>query len=98
MKIIVGKVKKREEKDCVSAEKFVFALGIILMCIILIAPLVKSGTDSFESEAVMVMNLSTSENAEKIELPEHKGTLAEDKWSFFDYIGELFAGLLFGEW
>lgn len=93
MKISVGKHKKTKTKYAYS-EKIVFTVGIILMCAILLSPLSRAEENPFAEEAALVM--STSER-EKVIIPEDKAASSEKRWSFYDYIGELFASLIFGE-
>ena len=93
MKICVGKYKKQRQGNAFP-ERIVFILGIILMCAVLIAPMSKAEDDPFVHEAVLVMS---SVDKEEIMLPDDEATLSEKKWSFYDYIGELFANLIFGE-
>ena len=93
MKISVGKHKITKKKTAYP-ERIVFMLGILLMCAMLIAPLLRAGEDHFSADAVLVMS---DPEREKVMLPEDKSASAEKKWSFYDYIGEIFAELLFGE-
>lgn len=93
MKIIIGKRKKTQNK-LASPEGGVFILGIVLMCAILLGPIARAEEDPFAEEAVLVMS---GGEREEVMLPGDKAASAEEKWSFYDYIGELFADLIFGE-
>ncbi len=96
MKITIGK-SKTQQKHTDGTEKFIFVLGLMLMCAMLAFPLWKEDGDSFSSDAVAVMGTVSDESAEVIKMPENTSASTEERWSFYDYIGELFAGLLFGE-
>lgn len=93
MKLSVGK-HKNCRRSSAYPERIVFVLGIVLMCAILLAPLSKSNNDPFGDEAVLVMG---GADKEEIMLPDDKAASSEKKWSFYDYIGELFADLIFGD-
>ncbi len=96
MKITIGK-SKTQQKHTDSTEQFIFALGLMLMCAMLVFPLWRKDSDSFSSDAVAVMGNMSDESAEVIKTPENTSASTEERWSFYDYIGELFAGILFGE-
>ena len=93
MKMIIGKRGKHHSKTA-PQEGIVFVLGIILMCAIFLAPLWRAESDPFEGEAILVM---ASGEREEVKLPDNRAASTEEKWSFYDYIGELFADLSFGE-
>ncbi len=93
MKISVGKHKKTQNNSTYP-EKIVFTVGIVLMCAILLSPLSRVEENPFAEEAVLVMSAA---DKEKIMIPDDKAASSEKKWSFYDYIGELFANLIFGE-
>ncbi len=97
MKMIIG--KPRRKKSTSTPEQAVFVLGLVLMCCMLALPLFDRGADSsFEYDAVAVMGNAVEETREEIQIPDTVDTSAEEEWSFYDYIGRLFAGLIFGEW
>jgi len=95
VKISIGKHRSSKKKSTYS-ERIVFVVGLILMCVILLGPLSRAESGSFEADAVLVMSVAES-TREEVMLPQDKTTVAEKKWSFYDYIGELFANMIFGE-
>ena len=92
MKIYVGKHKKTQTKSAYS-EKIVFTIGIILMCAMLLSPLSRAEENPFAEEAVAVISIM---EREKVMIPDDKTASVEERWSFYDYIGELFAEIIFG--
>ena len=92
MKISVG--IRRKESTYHYLESAVFILGIILMCALLIGNMSSPESDAFSSEAVYVI---ASADREEVFIPEDKSASAEEEWSIYDYIGEFFAELIFGE-
>ena len=110
-KIQMGRTRKKSngnEIASVSAENrrvaadAVFVLGAAAVCVMLTLPLLPSSAEPravpLEETAVMVMSgaVQTSELPEREELV-MPSNAEEEEWNFYDYIGELFAGLLFGQ-
>ena len=92
MKISVG--IRRNGNTYHYPESAVFILGIIMMCALIIVNMSSTENDAFSSEAVYVMG---SADREEVFIPEDKSASAEEEWSIYDYIGEFFAELIFGE-
>lgn len=93
MKMIIGKRENPQSKTT-HQEGIVFVVGIILMCALFFAPLWRVESDPFEGEAILVM---AGGEREEVKLPDNRAASTEEKWSFYDYIGELFADLIFGD-
>jgi len=101
-KITVGKTRKSNvavTSDHHREGNFLFAVGIVVMCIMIALPMRNTNkTNSYNlSDATPVMSSGVM-NIEREELSKpDKVTSAEDKWSIYDYIGEMFADLIFGD-
>lgn len=108
-KITVGRTRKKSkaaEKSAVSGRRgtadAVFVFGAAAVCVMLTMPLLGSAKEpSFPAEEAAVMVFGTGVQAadgipEREELAAPSGRETEEEWNFYDYIGELFAGLISG--
>ena len=75
-------------------EDAVTALGLCMLCLMLLIPVSRDAKMADDAVAVMSTAVSGRETLREIDEPASADT-AED--SVFDYIGELFAHLIFGE-
>ncbi len=107
-KITMGRTRKKSKaEDCGKcAERSrtvdaVFVLGTAAVCVMLALPMLNVSSPEEDDAAVMVMSGAvepqTMEKREREELIAPSNTEMEEEWSFYDYIGELFAGLLSGQ-
>ncbi len=100
MKITVGRTRKKSKlpDDRNAAADSVFVVGAVAVCIMLALPLIRSHAAEkvSEKEDVAVMVMSGAVTTEREELVAPSNTDVDEEWSFYDYIGELFAGLLSG--
>lgn len=99
-KITVGRTRKKSNTGTVSAADAVFVFGAAAVCVMLTLPLLTVSGESVppsEESAVMVMSgaVMNTGTPEREELAAPSG-IEEEEWSFYDYIGELFAGLISG--
>lgn len=108
-KISIGRARKKSKEEMISrvgghgrAADAVFVFGAAAVCVMLTLPLLPSSAEPrslpLEETAVMVMSgaVQTAEMPEREELL-MPSNAEEEEWNFYDYIGELFAGLLFGQ-
>ena len=74
-----------------------FILGIAVICVMLSLPMVhgKSTENMSYDDAVPVMSSGVAER-EELNKPD-RDTSANERWSIYDYIGEMFADLIFGD-
>ncbi|MGN1346760.1 MAG: hypothetical protein ACI4V1_08235, partial [Eubacteriales bacterium] len=107
-KITMGRTRKKSKRreDANGAEEMpaadaVFVLGAAAVCVMLAFPMLSADRTSEKPENTAIMAMSsaveTAESAEREEVVAPSNTAPEEKWSFYDYIGELFAGLLSGQ-
>ena len=112
-KLIMGRTRKKsktEETGSLSvprtqtkAADAVFVFGAAAVCVMLALPMMPEERPEPHAEAaVMVMSgavreVGTEDTAEREELVTPSNTEFEEEWNFYDYIGELFAGLLSGQ-
>lgn len=77
----------------------VFVFGAVTACVMLALPMFADTRENAYRDEVAVAVMSTAVNAETGEREEvmAPSSSAPDEWSFYDYIGELFAGLLSGK-
>lgn len=103
-KIVIGRKRKKSEVTknadcrhvtCVNGADAVFVVGAVAVCTMLALPMMYTPTHGEESVAVMSKAVQT-ENTEREELVAPSNAESEE-WNFYDYIGELFAGLLSGK-
>lgn len=86
-----------------EAADAVFVFGAAAVCVMLALPMVAEERPAPREEpAVMVMSgaveaQGTIPDGKREELVTPSNTEFEEEWNFYDYIGELFAGLLFGQ-
>lgn len=88
-----GKIDKNRERE----GKTLFVIGCTLVCLMLIPAVStdRSGGSNYDT-AIPVIS-GAVENREELQSPA-KDTSAETKeWSVYDYIGQMFADLLFGD-
>ncbi len=101
-KITVGRKRNTDAHRVDSYRRegnILFAVGIAVMCIMLILPMTGKDTavNSFGEDAVAVMsNGVVNEAREELARPD-KDTSAQEEWSIYDYIGQMFAELIFGD-
>ena len=112
-KLTMGRMRKKskaEESGRLSdprtrsnTEDALFLLGAAAVCVMLALPMLPSErTVPREETAVMVMSgavqvRDSQTPAEREELVTPSNTEFEEEWNFYDYIGELFAGLISGQ-
>jgi hypothetical protein len=110
-KISIGRARKKSKEEMISrvgghgrAADAVFVFGAAAVCVMLTLPLLpQSGEYRLPGDtAVPVMSgavqTETAEIPEKEELAAPSGFPAEtEEWNFYDYMGELFAGLISGQ-
>ena len=92
MKMKIGN-GRNVKKDGVTGEGIIFTVGIIFMCLVLVFPISMSHSEQNSADAVEVMA-----TFEEVHLPNDTEASVNEKWSFYDYIGKMFAELIFGEW
>lgn len=92
-----------------NAADAVFVLGAAAVCVMLALPMMPAERSiPRDDAAVMVMSgavhttksagrADTAETQEREELIAPSNSELEEEWSFYDYIGELFAGLISGQ-
>ena len=109
-KITIGRTRKKSktEEFRASASRTadaVFVLGAAAVCVMLALPMMRDSepdTARWDEAAVMVMSGAVQGQAqapqagEREELARPSNTEIEEEWSFYDYIGQLFAGLISG--
>lgn len=112
-KIIMGRTRKKSKPEKyvpgalprfrTGTADMVFVLGAAAVCVMLALPMLPAEhTVPREEAAVMVMSgavqgTASTDAVEKEELIAPSNTEFEEEWSFYDYIGELFAGLISGQ-
>ena len=111
-KISIGRTRKKsKEENCTGGAGYsraadaLFVFGAAAVCVMLTLPLLPASAERTfpeDTAAVAVMSDAVqSGNAdpqEREELAAPSGFGAEEEeWSFYDYIGELFAGLISGQ-
>ena len=79
-----------------------FVLGAAAVCVMLALPMLSMSAEEpsamAEDVAVMVMSTGAEQSPqEREELAAPSNAQTEEDWSFYDYIGELFAGLISGQ-
>ncbi len=101
--ITVGKVRGksngtenvRQRERSRFSEDAVTAIGLCAVCLMLLVPVSRETPPQPEAVAVMSTNVTGYREVLQ-EIDEPASAPAEDD-SVFDYIGRMFAGLLFGE-
>ncbi len=106
-KITVGRTRKKskvyersEDSGRHRAADAVFIFGAAAVCVMLTLPMLPLSGRSAPPEEAAVMVFGTAvQNGQGTEREELAAPSAaeEEEWSFYDYIGELFAGLLSGQ-
>lgn len=110
-KISIGRARKKSKEEMISrvgghgrAADAVFVFGAAAVCVMLTLPLLpQSGEYRLPGDAAVpvmsgAVQTETTEIPEKEELAAPSGFPAEaEEWNFYDYIGELFAGLISGQ-
>jgi hypothetical protein len=76
--------------------RMLYILGIIVICVMLTLPMMteKPVDNVSYDDAVQVMSGGVEGMDDKRD--EDMNTSTEEKWSLYDYIGEMFAELIFG--
>ena len=109
-KITIGRTRKKSKagefrESASRAADAVFVLGAAAVCVMLALPMtrgIESPEEPVRQAAVMVMSsavqgqVQSPETGEREELARPSNTQIEEEWSCYDYIGELFAGLISG--
>lgn len=112
-KITMGRTRKKsKEADAVQqtenaghAADAVFILGAAAVCVMLAVPMLSlplgessamrdEAAVTVMSSAIEVETSPKTEEREELVAPSNAKT---EEWSFYDYIGELFAGLISGQ-
>ena len=101
-RITVGH-QRQKSKAAESAEKrtsgfgedAVTAIGLCMLCLMLLIPVSRDAERA--EEAVMVMSTGVSQTRESLREIDEPALAAPGDESVFDWIGELFAHLIFGE-
>ncbi|MBQ2727206.1 MAG: hypothetical protein IJF78_16005 [Clostridia bacterium] len=101
--ITVGKVRGKSKKEEPVRERdgsrfgedAVTAIGLCAVCLMLLVPV--SRDTAPQSDAVAVMSTNAGEYREVLQEIDEPASAASAEDSVFDYIGRMFAGLLFGE-
>ncbi|MBQ4590882.1 MAG: hypothetical protein IJB20_02510 [Clostridia bacterium] len=112
-KFTMGRTRKKSKTEEIGslyiprartkAADAVFVFGAAAVCVMLVLPMLPEEHTSPRAEAaVMVMSgavreVGTEDTAEREELVTPSNTEFDEEWNFYDYIGELFAGLLSGQ-
>ncbi len=108
-KITVGRTRKKSKAEEISAvsgrhaaSEAVFVFGAAAVCVMLTMPMLASPAErTLPAEEAAVMVFGTAVQTDGIpgreELAEPSGRDVEEEWNFYDYIGELFAGLISGQ-
>jgi len=112
-KLTIGRMRKKSKTEESGrlpvpgarnrAEDALFLLGAAAVCGMLVLPMLpEERTVPREEAAVMVMSGAVQDrgrqnHAEREELVTPSNTEFEEEWNFYDYIGELFAGLISGQ-
>lgn len=101
--ITVGKVREKSNtQECVKqkavskfGEDAVTAIGLCAVCLMLLVPVSRETTP--QPDAVAVMSSGVEGYREVLQEVDEPASAASEEDSVFDYIGRMFAGLLFGE-
>ena len=99
-KLSIGKGRKTTEKngnDSGKEARIFFVIGCVLVCFMLI-PAVgtdKSIRNNYDT-AIPVIS-GAVESREELEEPTKDTSTETKEWSVYDYIGQMFAELLFGD-
>ena len=99
-KITIGRMREKEAEEKEAEKKGamcggLFALGVVAICAALVIPMARKPMP--DKEAVAAMSGSVCEEKERQVLVEaEKEVSAEEEWSIFEYIGEVFADLITG--
>lgn len=98
-KLTVGRKRKTQieiSRDHTVEGNLMFILGLAIICVMLSLPMVRAeeGDKISYGDAVPVMSGGVVER-EELSKPV-KDTSAAERWSIYDYIGELFAELITG--
>ncbi len=72
----------------------VFVLGTVAVCAMLTLPMISAETTEGMRDDTAIVAVMATVSKEEVFTPSNAKT---DEWSFYDYIGELFAGLLSGQ-
>lgn len=102
--ITVGCVRRKsnEAEKCESnaekshfAEDAVTAVGLCMLCLMLLVPVSRDA--KIADDAVAVMSAAVETERETLREIDEPASADTGETSVFDYIGELFAHLIFGE-
>lgn len=112
-KLTMGRTRKKTKTEEIGslyiprartkAADAVFVFGAAAVCVMLVLPMLPEEHMSPCAEtAVMVMSEAVQEHSTagtsgREELVTPSNTEFDEKWNFYDYIGELFAGLISGQ-
>ncbi len=77
-----------------TAADAVFLVGTVAVCAMLALPMLSAETRTIPEDGEAVVAVMTTVGKEEVFTPSNAVT---EEWSFYDYIGELFAGLLSGQ-
>lgn len=98
-RLTVGKKQRStvEVPDHSREGNFLFILGTVVICVMLSVPMMNIYKAEYVTydDAVPVMSSGIEEREETAK--SDLNTSAAEKWSIYDYIGEMFADLIFGD-
>lgn len=105
-RITVGTVREKSNNETKEqpvlyksgfGEDAVTALGLCMLCLMLLIPVSRDVDSGMTEDAVAVMSTNVSDAREVLREIDEPASADPGEDSVFDYIGELFAHLIFGE-
>lgn len=100
-KLTIGRARSNNSK--INNEKrreadLLFKIGCVAVCLSFIVSLFGGGQKGSYDVAIPVMSTGVeSEQTDEMTKPEKDTSSRVEEWSFYDYIGQMIADLLFGE-
>lgn len=77
-----------------TAADAVFLVGAVAVCVMLALPMLSAENRTSPEDSEAVVAVMATVGKEEVVTPSNAVT---EEWSFYDYIGELFAGLISGQ-
>ena len=101
-KLSIGKSRRNCEKENITPEndkeaKMFFVIGCILVSLMLIPSVDTANNDYTEGDTAVQVLSSAVEAVDEIKQSTEDVSAESKTWSVYDYIGQMFAQLLFGD-
>ncbi len=90
----VPEIQKQNETVRQPTADAVFLVGAVAVVVMLALPMLSAETEKTVWDDDAAVAVMATVGKEEVYAPSNADT---DEWSFYDYIGELFAGLLSGQ-